>query len=168
MNICIDFDGTMVNHVYPGVGEPVPGAIEACKKFIEEGCNIILWTMRSGKTLDDAVDFFDKHDIKLWGINNNPMQIYWTTSPKAYADYYVDDASACCPLIQVDGWNRPCVDWFVISRFIMDKIEEENEFVRKLKMYDQRQLKKGVNTYTSSIPVDNVPGLMPTEQRGDQ
>ena len=138
MNICVDFDGTMVNHVYPLVGEPVPGAVQWCKKFIDEGCNLILWTMRSGRSLDEAIDFFDRHGIVLWGINNNPMQKFWTTSPKAYAECYIDDAAIGCPLVQMPEWDRPCVDWFTVGKIVMEMIEEDNEYIRKLKMYDQR------------------------------
>ena len=125
MIIGIDFDGTMVNHVYPEVGEATPGAVEWCKKLVDSGCHLILWTMRSGKTLQDAVDFFSINSIELYSVGINPMQHRWTTSRKCYCNYYVDDASACCPLIQVEGWDRPCVDWEVIGPFIMDKIENE-------------------------------------------
>jgi hypothetical protein len=167
MELCIDFDGTMVNHEYPKVGAPVPGAIEWCKKFVSEGCDLLLWTMRSGKTLVEAVDFFDEHEIPLYGVNRNPSQILWTTSPKVYASYYIDDAAACCPLIWVEGWERPCVNWDVIGDFIMRKIQEENEFIRKLKMFDHRMLKKGVNIYTSTTPVESVPGLMSIDEGYD-
>ena len=46
--IGIDFDGTIVEHKYPEIGNPVPGALETMKDLIQQGHKIILWTMRSG------------------------------------------------------------------------------------------------------------------------
>ena len=47
MFIAIDFDGTIVDHRFPEIGKPVPGAFEWMKKFKEAGAKLILWTMRS-------------------------------------------------------------------------------------------------------------------------
>jgi len=124
MIICVDFDGTMVNHTYPDTGEAVPGAVEWCKKLVKEGCHLILWTMRSGKTLQDAVDFFVNNDIDLLSVGINPMQHRWTTSRKCYANLYIDDAALGCPLIQVEGWDRPCVDWETVGPMVMQIIED--------------------------------------------
>lgn len=122
MIICIDFDGTMVNHVYPAVGDPVPGAVEWCKRFTEIGLQIILWTMRDAIQLQDAVDFMEFHEIPLYGVNNNPHQHIWTTSPKAYGHIYIDDAAIGCPLVQVEGWDRPCVDWDKVGNMVLSRI----------------------------------------------
>ena len=35
LTICVDFDGTIVDHAYPHVGVSNPGAIEWMKKWIE-------------------------------------------------------------------------------------------------------------------------------------
>ena len=48
MFIAVDFDGTIVMHEYPGLGAPVPGALETILRWIDEGKKIILSTMRSG------------------------------------------------------------------------------------------------------------------------
>jgi len=47
MYICIDFDGTIVEHRFPDVGSPVPGALEWMIEFQEAGAKLILFTMRS-------------------------------------------------------------------------------------------------------------------------
>jgi len=99
MIIAVDFDGTCVTHDYPLIGANI-GAEKVLKKLTEKGHKIILWTMRSGETLDDAVKWFKDHDIELWGINKNPEQT-WSSSPKAYAQLYIDDASICMPLSRV-------------------------------------------------------------------
>ncbi len=116
MYICIDFDGTIVDHRYPEIGEPVPMAVKWLLRLQDSGARLILFTMRSddprfGNLLTDAVQYLEKNGIKLFGINANPDQKTWTSSPKAYAHIYVDDSAFGCPLIQHKGFARPCVDW---------------------------------------------------------
>lgn len=125
MEIAIDFDGTCVTHEYPLIGKEI-GAVSVLKKLIEAGHNLILFTMRSGSELDDAVNWFSINDIPLYGVQENPTQKQWTTSNKCYAQLYIDDAGINCPLIHpgksitgviihkgktyVDT-ARPYVDW---------------------------------------------------------
>ena len=120
MYICIDFDGTVVDHRYPYVGDPVPLAVAWMQRFVELGAKLVLFTMRSddieGKEyLRDAVQYFEKNDIELFGINHNPDQDEWTGSPKAYGELYIDDSAFGCPLIHPATFNRPCVDWKVVG-----------------------------------------------------
>lgn len=114
MIIAIDFDGTIVEHRYPDIGRPVIGAFAWMRTFQNHGAKLILFTMRSGKSLDEAVEFCRKNGIEFWGVNTNPEQRNWTTSPKAYARLYIDDAAFGCPLINCDP-HRPCVDWSVVG-----------------------------------------------------
>ena len=116
MIICVDFDGTIVDHRYPEIGPEAPGAIQWLKRLQSHGAKLILFTMRSdkgpaGPTLSDAVHFLESRGITLYGINKNPDQHTWTESPKAYADVYIDDAALGCPLTHPKGFHRPCVDW---------------------------------------------------------
>ena len=116
MVICVDFDGTIVDHRFPAIGNPVPGAIEWMKRLQKYGAKIILFTMRSdsrpfGTTLADARKYMQENGIELYGVNENPTQSDWTTSPKVHADIYVDDCAFGCPLIYPKGFNRPCVNW---------------------------------------------------------
>lgn len=133
--IALDFDGTMVEHVFPNIGAPVPGAIEWVKRFQEESAKIFLWTMRSHNqkfhngtkihdTLDDAIEYFNNNGIELWGINENPDQHLndWSNSNKQYANIYIDDAAAGCPLKSIDG-KRPFVDWEKIGPLVLEKIK---------------------------------------------
>jgi trehalose-6-phosphatase len=121
MEIAIDFDGTIVEHDYPRVGAPVPNALEVIRKLQMNNHNIILWTMRSNnnksQTLDDAVNYLINNGIKLYGINENPDQRSWSTSPKAYAQLCIDDINAMTPLVQIAG-KRPYVDWFAIEKWL--------------------------------------------------
>lgn len=126
--IAIDFDGTIVEHMFPGIGSPVPGAIKWLKLFKEAGAVLILWTMRSDgipaytKFLTAAVEFCRKHGVEFDFVNENPQD--WTNSPKAYAVRYVDDAAAGCPLIYPGGGRRPYVDWEKVGPMVMEVLTQ--------------------------------------------
>jgi len=116
MFICVDFDGTIVDHRFPDIGEPVPGAVKWMKRLNKYGAKLILYTMRSDSkmfktALTDAKKYLLDNGVELYAVNNNPTQEDWTTSPKVHANIYVDDSAFGCPLIQPKGFNRPCVDW---------------------------------------------------------
>lgn len=113
--VAVDFDGTIVFHDYPEIKEEVPGAIATLHDLEDHGAKIILWTMRSGEPLEAAVKFLEDRGVKLWGINENPQQVKdgWSTSPKAYAQMYIDDAALGCPLAE-GKHHRLYVDWRII------------------------------------------------------
>ena len=120
MFIGIDFDGTIVEHEFPSLGKPVPGAIEWMLRFNELGAKLILHTMRSdmgeGKMyLQEAVDYCTANGIVLYGANKNKSQWSWSKSPKPYCHVYLDDAAFGCPLIYPEVGRRPYADWSVIG-----------------------------------------------------
>lgn len=129
MEILIDFDGTVVTHDFPNIGRDI-GAVPVLKRLIEKGHKLILFTMRSdienpasdnplivnqaGDYLTQAVKWFKDNGIELYGINTNPTQHKWTTSPKAYGQLIIDDTALGIPLRNViDGvfTSRPFVNW---------------------------------------------------------
>jgi len=113
--IAVDFDGTCVTHEYPNVGKEI-GAPQVLKKITDAGHKIILFTMRSGKELQDAVNWFKQNNIPLFGVNENPTQHTWTASPKPYAHMYIDDAAFGCPLIFNDEISpRGYVNWQIVE-----------------------------------------------------
>lgn len=57
MVIAVDFDGTIVEHRYPSIGREIPFAIDTLKKLSSERHKLILWSVREGKLLDEAVAF---------------------------------------------------------------------------------------------------------------
>lgn len=134
MDIAIDFDGTCVTHEFPKVGKEI-GAAPVLKKLTDAGHNLILFTMRSdrivagkindnpeiedvyGHFLQDAINWFKKHDIPLYGVNSNPRQ-GWTTSPKAYAQLYIDDAGINAPLIYSTN-KRPYICWKTVEKILI-------------------------------------------------
>lgn len=126
--IAVDFDGTCVTHDFPKVGKDI-GAAHVLRRLVKEGHQLILYTMRSncegnsgaskefpevinGNFLTDAIEWFEKNNIPLWAVQTNPDQKTWTTSPKCYAQLYIDDAALGAPLIINKGLSqRPFIDW---------------------------------------------------------
>lgn len=120
MYIAIDFDGTCVTHDYPRIGKDI-NAVNVLKKLVANGHKLILNTMRSGKELKEAINWFKKNDIELYGANENPTQRKWTNSPKVYAHLYIDDAALGCPLkMDLSISDRPFVDWEAVSCLLKD------------------------------------------------
>lgn len=114
--VCVDFDGTIVDHSFPEIGRPVPGAIKWLKRLNKYGARLILYTMRSDcekytTALTDALKYLESSGVTFYSVNENPSQGDWTTSPKVYAHVYIDDSAFGCPLIRPEGFRRPCVDW---------------------------------------------------------
>jgi hypothetical protein len=120
MIIAVDFDGTCTTHDYPRIGEDI-GAIPVLKRLVENGHKLIIWTMRSGKELEDAKEWYITNSIPFHGVNENPTQKSWTSSPKAYANIYIDDAALGCPLDYNQHLsNRPFVDWVGVEVMLED------------------------------------------------
>lgn len=132
MIIAVDFDGTLVDHVFPEIGQPVPGAFKWLKQFQGAGAKLILWTMRCDEEdsfvdahyLQKAIEFCGEQGVEFWAVNCNPEQSTWSTSPKAYAHIYIDDASFGCPLAPSprEG-GRPVADWSRIGPEVLSLIE---------------------------------------------
>lgn len=137
MDICLDFDGTCVSHEFPKIGKDI-GAVPVLKELTEKGHKLILFSMRSDRkkkkkadgqevvveenVLTEAVQWFADNNIPLYGIQKNPTQRFWTSSPKAYGHLYIDDANLGCPLITDDPEaGRPYVDWMKVREMLIEK-----------------------------------------------
>lgn len=119
MVLAIDFDGTAVTHDYPKVGKDI-GSASVLEELVQNGHQLILWTMRSGIELEDAVLWFAENAIPLYGIQRNPTQDKWTKSPKCYAQIYIDDAALGCPLtFDKTLSDRPFVDWKKVREILV-------------------------------------------------
>jgi hydroxymethylpyrimidine pyrophosphatase-like HAD family hydrolase len=122
MKIAIDFDGTVVEHRFPDVGENVPRAIEILRALVMKGHQLILYTMRSDEYLKDAVNWFKENDIPLYGIQYDPEQIKWTSSNKCNAHLVIDDRNLGIPLTYPGDSKdyRPYVDWNKVEDMLID------------------------------------------------
>lgn len=93
MVIAVDFDGTIVEHKYPQIGKEIPFAIDTLKKIQEEGEHVLLlWTVREGDLLQEAVDFCAKRGLYFYAVNKNyPEEEVETAPKKLTADLFIDD-----------------------------------------------------------------------------
>lgn len=132
MRLAVDFDGTVVDDQYPGIGEEVPHAASTLRELVRRGHRITLNTMRSGVLLDEAVQWFTQREIPLWGVNRDPAQLAWTESPKVHADLYIDDRALGCPLARMVIFDHPVVDWVAVLALI-NLVEQGNFGPRGIK-----------------------------------
>jgi hypothetical protein len=94
MIIAVDFDGTIVKHRYPKIGGKKYFAFETLKALQKQGHKIILWTFRSGKKLDEAVNFCKQNGVEFYAVNkSSPEELQGSKnlSPKINADVFIDD-----------------------------------------------------------------------------
>lgn len=91
--IAVDFDGTIVEDAYPAIGKPKLFAFDTLKKLQNEGHRLILWTYRSGKKLEEAVQFCESNGINFYAINASyeDEEIESEKSRKIHADIFIDD-----------------------------------------------------------------------------
>ena len=66
MTIAIDFDGTIVEHRYPKIGNEIPFATDTLKMLIKDRHRLILWTVREGKLLDEAVEWCRERGVEFY------------------------------------------------------------------------------------------------------
>ena len=116
MKIAVDFDGTIVEHRYPRIGKVMPFAFSTLKALQKEKHEIILWTYRAGKELEEAVEFCRDNGVEFYAINNNyPEEIFsHNISRKIYADIYIDDRN----IGGFPGWSA--IWQMIISRSPLD------------------------------------------------
>lgn len=95
MVIAVDFDGTIVEHKYPAIGEEIPFATETLKMLIKDRHKLILWSVREGKLLEEAVEWCRKRGVEFYAVNRDypeeTMQNNNHFSRKLKADYFIDD-----------------------------------------------------------------------------
>jgi hypothetical protein len=65
MKIAIDFDGTLVEHKYPKIGKDIPFAFETLKRLQQDNHKLILWTVREGALLNEAIEYCRSKGIEF-------------------------------------------------------------------------------------------------------
>ena len=95
MIIAVDFDGTIVEHKYPEIGQEVPFAIDTLKMLIKDQHRLILWSVREGALLDDAVEWCRARGVEFYAVNKDyPEEEKEKNnhfSRKLKADFFIDD-----------------------------------------------------------------------------
>jgi uncharacterized HAD superfamily protein len=119
MKIAIDFDGTIVEDAYPKIGKPIPFAIDVLKKLQEDELHqLILWTVREGKLLDEAVKYCRERGVEFYAINKLvPDELDIPMPRKIAVDMFIDDRN-------IGGLP----DWGLIYKMITKNETWENVF----------------------------------------
>lgn len=96
MIIAVDFDGTIVEHRYPQIGKELPFAIATLKQLQAERHLLILWSVREGELLEEAIEFCRQRGLEFYAVNaNHPDEqagshvAHPCRKPKA--DLFIDD-----------------------------------------------------------------------------
>lgn len=71
MVIAVDFDGTIVEHRYPEIGTEIPFATETLRMLIQDQHRLILWSVREGQLLQDAVDWCRERGVEFYAVNKD-------------------------------------------------------------------------------------------------
>lgn len=92
MIIAVDFDGTIVEHEYPRIGRPIPFAIDTLLRLQKDGHVLLMWSVRDGDLLQEAVDYCAKNGLTFYAANKNyPEEDPTQASRKLNADIFIDD-----------------------------------------------------------------------------
>jgi hydroxymethylpyrimidine pyrophosphatase-like HAD family hydrolase len=91
--IAVDFDGTIVEHRYPAIGKEMLFAFATMKALQQKGHKLILWTIRTGDLLQDAVNYCKENGVEFYAVNKNypEEELDAKTSRKLNADIFIDD-----------------------------------------------------------------------------
>ena len=134
MLIAVDFDGTIVEHRYPEIGPEIPFAVQTLRMLIAERHKLILWSVREGELLDDAINWCRERGIEFYAVNRDyPEETLANNdhfSRKLKVDVFIDDRNL---------GGLP--DWGTIYRMVHDKIQWHqiiNEAVTGQKDYGSR------------------------------
>ena len=119
MIIAIDFDGTLVEHKYPEIGKEIPFAFETLRRLQQDRHRLILWTVREGRLLDEALAFCRERGIEFYAVNRDyPEEEKGANrhySRKLKADLFIDDRNL---------GGLP--DWGTIYEMVTQKLSYED------------------------------------------
>ena len=94
MIIAVDFDGTIVEHRYPRIGNEIPFAVETLKLLQQDKHRLILWSVREGELLDEAVEWCRARGLEFYAVNKDYPEEdkeHHGFSRKLKADLFIDD-----------------------------------------------------------------------------
>ncbi|MBQ9651534.1 MAG: hypothetical protein IJV13_04905 [Prevotella sp.] len=118
MNIAVDFDGTIVTHEYPNIGKELPFAVETLRQLQRDGHKIILWSVREGSLLEEAIEWCRARGLEFYASNRDyPEETHHDKhySRKLKAELFIDDRNL---------GGLP--DWGTIYRMIHEKLSLED------------------------------------------
>lgn len=140
MTIAVDFDGTIVEHKYPEIGQERPFATATLRQLIADGHKLILWSVREGELLRAAVKWCEERGVRFYAVNADldedaaDHQGTKHFSRKIKAHLFIDDRN-------VGGLP----DWGAIYQMVSKRESAERYYTRLLSdtEEDERPRKKG-------------------------
>ena len=165
MIIAVDFDGTIVEHRYPEIGREIPFAVETLKKLIEDRHQLILWSVREGRLLDEAVEWCRQRGVEFYAVNKDfPEEDTDKNrhySRKLKADLFIDDRN----LGGLPDWGtiyRMIKEKKSMAQLLQEEWEEDQPVAQKKKkrwwfnlhpfFFPYPIYKKGINPYHQNGP----------------
>ncbi len=144
MTIAVDFDGTIVEHRYPAIGREIPFAIQTLKMLIKDQHRLILWSVREGKTLQEAVDWCKERGVEFYAVNKDypeeTQEGNKNYSRKLKVDLFIDDRN----LGGIPDWGMiyqmisQGTTWQDLLQDVRRNARLENSFEKKKKHWWQR------------------------------
>lgn len=123
---CVDFDGTIAQNAFPGIGKIVKDAKDTINKMYDEGIEIIISSCRTGSFEADAENYLRRHGIKYDYLNCNLPRLiedYKQDCRKISADVYIDDKCVA----GLPPWTQV---YEIVQHMIKVKSEREVEWVK--------------------------------------
>jgi hypothetical protein len=141
IKIAVDFDGTIVEHEYPEIGKEKLFAFLTLKELNKRGARLILWTFRTGKELEEAVEYCRKNGVEFYAINRNyPEEVLSeTVGRKIDADIYIDDKN----IGGFPGWSEV---WQILNPFELEQKEAEKKIAGKQGNIFKRLLNRNIDS----------------------
>ena len=110
----VDFDGTLDHGTWPDGFRSDQRAVSVLRRFRARGGRVILWTVRCGEPLAQAVGALMRAGLAVDAVNENlPDSAPWMReniatgpSPKIYADVYIDDRGTLDGRVDWDAWAQ--------------------------------------------------------------
>ena len=135
MVIAVDFDGTIVEHEYPKIGEEIPFATETLRMLINDHHKLILWSVREGKLLDEAVEWCRERGVEFYAINRDyPEETTQNNnhfSRKLKVDLFIDDRN-------IGGLP----DWGTIYQMVRERSTWEEVLAQRNSSFEETEAPK--------------------------
>lgn len=138
MKIYLDFDGTVVEHIYPQMGRSNFGSLEVVRKLQNAGHQIVLNTYRAdcnNGTLEQAVKYLKEYAWMVTHPRNEDFELlpFEVLNEKIHPplfnidefiknkEIFIDDMSNGTPLKPAQMSNGFMVDWVELERIFVEK-----------------------------------------------
>lgn len=92
--VAIDFDGTIVEDAWPGIGKIRQEVVDFIHELKAQGHIVIIWTCREQEYRDHAIQFLKDNNIPYDYFNENPqdwIDAFNNDSRKIGATFFLDD-----------------------------------------------------------------------------